>query len=142
MSRTGLLAAWLCLIAASASAQTVAQIQALNDKWDAAFNKGDAAAVAAMYADDAYVLPAGSEMVKGRAAIEKFWGGATQQLGDAKLTTVNVLPLGPSASREIGTFSFRTKATPPQEMTGKYVVVWRKIGGKWLLATDVWNSNK
>lgn len=142
MPKFPMLAVCLGLAAAPASAQTIAQIQALNDKWEAAFNKGDAAAVAAMYATDAYVLPAGAAMVKGRAGIEKFWGGAAQQLGDAKLTTVDVLPLGSAAAREIGTFSFKTKAATPQEMSGKYAVVWRKIGGKWLLATDIWNSDK
>jgi uncharacterized protein (TIGR02246 family) len=143
MIRTAMLG--LCLLlgtAASASAQTTAAIQALNDKWDAAFNKGDAAAIAAMYAPDATVLPPGGDMIKGRDGIQKFWGGAVQQLGDAKLTTVDVLPLGSAAAREIGTFSFKTKGATPQDMTGKYVVVWRRIGGKWLLATDIWNANK
>lgn len=142
MSKIVMLALCLCVVAVSASAQTVAQIQALNDKWDAAFNKGDAAAMAALYAEDAAVLPPGADMIKGRAGIEKFWGGAVQQLGDAKLTTVDVLPLGSAAAREIGTFSFKTKAATPQDVSGKYVVVWRKIGGKWLLATDIWNTNK
>ena len=110
--------------------------------WAAAFNKGDAAAVAAMYTEDAFVLPPGAEMVKGRAAIEAFWRQAAQQMGDAKLTTVDVLPLGPSAAREIGTVSLKTKSQPSQEIIGKYAVVWRKIGGSWKLATDIWNTNK
>ncbi len=59
-----------------------------------------------------------------------------------KLVAVDVAPLGRSAAREIGTFSFETKAQPPQPVVGKYVVVWRKIGGHWLLATDIWNTNK
>ena len=110
--------------------------------WAAAFNKGDAAAVAAMYTEDAFVLPPGAEMVKGRAAIEAFWRQAAQQMGDAKLTTVDVLPLGPSAAREIGTVSLKTKSQPSQEIIGKYAVVWRKIGGSCKLATDIWNTNK
>ncbi|HEU0154585.1 MAG TPA: SgcJ/EcaC family oxidoreductase [Stellaceae bacterium] len=142
MTRGMLLAAALLLLAAPAPAQTVGQIQQLNDKWMAAFDKGEAAALAAMYAPDAYVLPAGAEMAKGRQAIGAFWQGATKQLGDAKLVTVDVLPLGRRAAREIGTFSFKTKAQPPQEVVGKYAVVWRKIGGRWLLATDIWNMNK
>jgi ketosteroid isomerase-like protein len=55
----------------SAAAQGKATIQKLNDEWTAAFDKG-AAAVAAMYAPDAYVLPPGGDMVKGRSAIEVF----------------------------------------------------------------------
>jgi uncharacterized protein (TIGR02246 family) len=132
-----------CLsVGSPALAQNKATIEKLNDVWTAAFNKGDAAAVAALYTEDAYVLPAGSAMVKGRAAIEAFWRQAAQQMSDAKLTTVDVLPLGRSAAREIGTVTLKTKSQPPQEVVGKYVVVWRKIGRDWKLATDIWNTDK
>ena len=132
-----------CLsLGSPAVAQNKATIEKLNDVWTAAFNKGDAAAVAALYSEDAYVLPPGSAMVKGRPAIEAFWRQAAQQMTDAKLTTVDVLPLGRSAAREIGTVTLKTKSQPPQEIVGKYVVVWRKIGREWKLATDIWNTNK
>jgi uncharacterized protein (TIGR02246 family) len=135
----------LCAVLAMAGparAQTAAAIQKLDDAWSAAFNNGDAAAVAAMYANDAYVLPAGHDLVKGRAAIAAFWQGEARQIGNAKLVVVDVSSLGPRAAREIGTFSFETKTQPPQPITGKYVVVWRRIGSRWLLATDIWNMNK
>jgi uncharacterized protein (TIGR02246 family) len=132
-----------CLsLGSPALAQNKATIEKLNDVWTAAFNKGDAASVAALYAEDAYVLPPGSAMVKGRAAIEAVWRQAAQQMSDAKLTTVDVLPLGRSAAREIGTVTLKTKSQPPQEVVGKYVVVWRKIGRDWKLATDIWNTDK
>jgi len=132
-----------CLsLGSPAFAQNKATIEKLNDVWTAAFNKGDAAAVAALYTEDAYVLPPGSGIVKGRAAIEAFWRQAAQQMSDAKLTTVDILPLGRSAAREIGTVTLKTKSQPPQEVVGKYVVVWRKVGRDWKLATDIWNTDK
>jgi uncharacterized protein (TIGR02246 family) len=132
-----------CLsVGSPALAQNRATIEKLNDAWTAAFNKGDAAAVAALYSEDAYVLPPGSAMVKGRAAIEAFWRQAAQQMTDAKLTTLDVLPLGRSAAREIGTVTLKTKSQPPQEVVGKYAVVWRKVGRDWKLATDIWNTDK
>ena len=132
-----------CLsVGSPALAQNKATIEKLNDVWTAAFNKGDTAAVAALYTEDAYVLPPGSAMVKGRAAIEAFWRQAAQQMSDAKLTTIDVLPLGRSAAREIGTVTLKTKSQPPREVVGKYVVVWRKIGRDWKLATDIWNTDK
>ena len=137
-----MIVAGLGLGAAPAVAQNKAMIEKLNDVWTAAFNKGDAAAVAALYAEDAYVLPPGSAMVKGHAAIEGFWRQAAQQMSDAKLTTIDVLPLGRSAAREIGTVTLKTKSQPPQEVVAKYVVVWRKIGRDWKLATDIWNTDK
>ena len=129
------------LLTTPALAQTTAQIQKLNDQWMAAFNKADAAAVAAMYTIDAYVLPDGREMVKGRPAIEALW---KQQMAGAtveKITTLDVKPLGGSAAREIGTATMKTKAQPPQDVVIKYAVVWQKEGGQWKLLQDIWNMN-
>jgi uncharacterized protein (TIGR02246 family) len=101
----------LMLAAASpAVAQSKATMQQLNDRWADAFNQGDAPAVAAMYTADAYVLPAGAEMVKGRPAIEAMWRQNMQQIGNIKCTTIDVKPLGSSAAGEIGTCTFKTKA--------------------------------
>jgi len=136
------LAAGLVLLAAPALAQSKPTIQKLEDQWGAAFNKGDAAAVAAMYTDDAFVLPAGAELVSGRDKIAAFWGQATQQLGDVKCTSLDVKPLGRNAAREIGTCTFKTKGQTPQDGDLKYAVVWRKINGQWLFNTDIWNMNK
>jgi uncharacterized protein (TIGR02246 family) len=141
-ARCALAAATLLLFAAPALAQSKAAIQQLNDQWTAAFNKGDAAALAAMYTADAYVLPAGAPMVKGRADIQKFFTGAVQQLGDIKITTLEVKPLGGMAAREIGTATFKTKGANPQDGALKYAVVWQREGGRWKLLQDIWNMDK
>jgi uncharacterized protein (TIGR02246 family) len=127
---------------APAMAQSKTAIQKLEDQWGAAFSKGDAAAVAAMYTEDAYVLPAGAPMAHGRDDIQKFWGAAMQQLSDVKCTAVDVKPLGRSAAREIGTCTFKTKGATPQDGALKYAVVWQKVNGQWMLNTDIWNMDK
>jgi hypothetical protein len=53
-----------------------------------------------------------------------------------------VKSLGPSAAREIGTFSLKTKGPATKELIGKYVVIWEKVGNEWKLATDIWNEGK
>ena len=103
-----LTATCLCL-PVSAMAQDKATIQSLNDQFAKAFNAGDTAAVAAHYTEDAVVLPPGAEMVMGRNAILTFWKSAADQIGDIKLTAVDVKPLGSNAAREIGTFSLGPK---------------------------------
>ncbi|HWD57401.1 MAG TPA: SgcJ/EcaC family oxidoreductase [Stellaceae bacterium] len=130
------------LCAAPAMAQSKATIQKLEDAWGAAFNRGDASAVAAMYTEDAYVLPAGAPMVKGRADIQSFWGQAMQQLSDVKCTALDVKPLGRSGAREIGTCTFKTKGATPQDGALKYAVTWQKVSGQWMLNTDIWNMDK
>jgi ketosteroid isomerase-like protein len=58
-----------------------------------------------------------------------------EHVDDPKVTTLDVKVLGRSAAREIGTFSLKMKGAKPQEITGKYVVVWEK-------AADIWNEGK
>jgi uncharacterized protein (TIGR02246 family) len=118
-----------------------AEIEAANARWMEFFNKGDFAGVASLYSVDATAFPPGSSMVKGRAAIGAMWKSLAEQVSDPKVTTVDVKRLGPSAAREIGTFSLKTKGPTPKEIAGKYVVVWEKVGRDWKLATDIWNDD-
>ena len=141
MRSIALVLAFVFGLIAPASAQK-AEIEAVNAKWIEFFNKGDFAGVASLYTTDATAFPPGSAMVLGGAAIGAMWKSMAEQAGDPKLTTLDVKPLGPSAAREIGTFSLKTKSPTPQEVTGKYVVVWEKVGNDWKLAADIWNDGK
>lgn len=132
----------LSLLSGAAHAQDRASIEKLNSALELAFNKGDFAAVANMYSEEAYLLPPGADMAKGRSSIQAFWTQAGQAVGNLKLTTVDVKALGSDAAREIGTFSFMTKGQAQQQVKGKYVVVWEKIGGEWKIAADIWNADK
>ena len=141
MRSIALVLAFVFGLIAPASAQK-AEIEAVNAKWIEFFNKGDFAGVASLYTPDATAFPPGSAMVQGGAAIGAMWKSMAEQASDPKLRTLDVKPLGPSAAREIGTFSLKTKTPTPQEVTGKYVVVWEKVGNDWKLAADIWNDGR
>lgn len=119
-----------------------AEIERVNALWIECFNKGDFNGIASLYTDDAVAFPPGSPMVKGKAAIGAMWKALAEQAGDPKITTLDVKRLGHLAAREIGTFSLKTKEPTPKEITGKYVVVWEKVRGRWQLAADIWNDGK
>jgi uncharacterized protein (TIGR02246 family) len=141
MRRTALVVAFFIGLIVPAIAQK-ANIEAVNAKWIEFFNKGDFDGVASLYTADATAFPPGSAMVKGRAAIGTMWKNMAEQVSDPKVTTLDVKRLGPSAAREIGTFSLKTKGSTPKEVTGKYVVVWEKVGRDWKLAADIWKEGK
>jgi len=141
MRSVALVVAFVLGLVAPAFAQR-ASIDAVNAKWIELFNKGDFDGVASVYTVDATAFPPGSAMVKGRAAIGAMWKSMAEQASDPKLTTIDVKRLGPAAAREIGTFSLKTKGPTPKEVTGKYVVVWERVGGDWKLAADIWNDGK
>src|SRR5688572_13675584 len=52
--------------------------------WTTAFNAGDPARLAALYAEDARTLPPGGPPVVGRGDIESYWRG---DLGEGGVTT-------------------------------------------------------
>jgi uncharacterized protein (TIGR02246 family) len=131
-----------CLFTTGALAQSVPEMQKMADEFAAAFNKGDIATVANQYKDDAVVFPPGGDMVKGKQAIQSFWTEAAKGIQIANFKVTDVRSLGPDAAREQGYAFIKTKGDKPQEMVGKYVVIWEKVGGKWKLDSDIWNLNK
>jgi len=117
-------------------------VEAANAEWAAAFNRGDAVAVAALYTEGAALMPPDREMVRGRQGIQEFWQGAIQRgRQNAVLTTEEVQADGNTAY-EIGRISLtvHAKDEAPKPIFSKYVVVWkRQAGGRWKLHVDVWN---
>lgn len=120
-----------------------AAIEAGNATFSEAFSRGDSDAIAALYSEDAIVLPPGGAMVKGRPAIAEFWK-ATRQSGvtGAVLTTLEVDASGDLA-HEVGTalLTIQPKGKKkPAKASVKYVVVWKRNGGVWQLHRDIWND--
>ena len=141
MHRIALTIAFIAGLIGPAFAQK-AEIEAANAKWIGFFIKGDFAGIASLYTDDAAAFPPGASIVKGKDAIGAMWKDLAEKVSDPKLTILDVKSLGPSTAREIGTFSLTTKAPTPEEITGKYVVIWEKVGSDWKLAVDIWNDGK
>ncbi len=117
-------------------------IEAGNDAFDAAFNGGDGAAVAALHGDDAAIFPPEAPRMDGREAIAAFWQGAIDAgLSDLDLQTVEVVESGDQAV-EVGAVTLNVPGSDGATVTavGKYVVVWQRgDDGAWRLHRDIWN---
>jgi uncharacterized protein (TIGR02246 family) len=119
-------------------------IDAANIAFAAAFNKGDAAAAAGLYAEDAAVFPPDAKRVDGRAGIEAFWKGAINAgITDVALKAVEVTEAGDFAFEAgEGSLSVPVAGGSKAPLSIKYVVVWKKAGnGSWQLYRDIWNGN-
>ena len=108
------------------------------------YNRGDAAAVADFYTDDAKILPPNSEMVSGKQAIEAFWK-ATLEMGMRKLT-IETAEVGYDGNlgydRGIVTISTKPEAGQPVTVRSKYLVLLkRQADGSWKIAVDIWNTD-
>lgn len=69
------LSAGLLVPAMAAAASSDEEVRAAYAAWDAAFGKSDAKAIGAMYTNDALLLPPTHDILKGPAAVEKFFTG-------------------------------------------------------------------
>lgn len=108
-----------------------------------AFNRGDIAAVAAMYSEDAILLPPDGELVRGRSAIEALWQGTRDSGVKTIAFTVLDVHSGRDLAVEVGKADLKIQPPnqPESSQTVKYVVVWRREkGGVWKLFRDIWNS--
>ena len=118
-------------------------IDAANQNFMNAFQRGDAAGVAACYTTEARLLPPNGQPMTGTAAITAFWQGA-MELGitAAKLETVE-LETRDDLAFELGQYTLTIQPAPDTTVTdvGKYVVVWKQADGAWKLHVDIWNTN-
>jgi ketosteroid isomerase-like protein len=134
------------LAAAPLAAQNTprAQIDAVNARFMATFNRGDAVGAGQFYSTDAVLLPPNSAAVHGRSGIAGAWAAFGKMGGtNLKLSTIELVAHGDMA-HEMGNYSLDVK--PPKGALvhdhGKYIVIWKrdpKAG--WQLYRDIWNSD-
>ncbi len=121
-----------------------AQINEISVKWVAAFKQGDFAAIEALYASNGLLLPSNSPPVEGPKAIVevwKSWGELPNVEIDFGANRIEVSSSGDMAY-DYGwyTFAFDTDKGRVTDK-GKYIVVWKKVGGAWKVAADMFNTN-
>lgn len=134
-----------CVLVTSANSQQSARriFEANNRQFIEAFNKGDAAAVANMYTVDGRLLSPNSDIVEGRANIQKFWQGAmTAGLKMVSLDMSHFETHG-NIAIEVGHYTTTLPGAGGSTVTdrGKYVVVWKRQGSMWKLAIDSFSTN-
>ena len=135
----GLLAS-VCLVPAAYANGVRSAIEAANAQFVATAAKGDGAGLAALYAKQGQVMPAGSDPIAGTDAIQKFWQGALDSgISGVTLKTLDVYGQGPTAT-EVGQYELRDKAGKVLDK-GKYIVIWQHANGKWLLLRDMFSTS-
>jgi uncharacterized protein (TIGR02246 family) len=118
-----------------------AAIRALAKQWSDSAATKDPAKFAAFYAEDAAFLFENMPLVTGKAAIAEALGPMMQDTNFALTfgsTKVEVARSGDIAY-ETGTYELTLtdqKTKKPFSTKGKYIVVWKKVGGTWKVAVD------
>ena len=101
------------------------------------FTERDAAAIGELYTEDGRVIAPGAEPASGRAAITAFWARAMESTQSVALETLSVEVAGEFALEE---GVVRLTANDGSQSSERYLVVWKRVGRRWQLHRDIWNS--
>ena len=119
-------------------------IAANNRAFENAVETGNVEAIAALLAPDVIALPPDGPIVAGREAVTQLWASAIKEHGmtSCRITTDTLDVVGDMAS-DVGRATM-TMAPPGgirETATIKFVVVWKRLDGRWLLHRDIWNTS-
>ena len=122
-----------------------AEIEAVNAQLAGAVQEGNAAAAAAVYTENAILMPPNSPRIFGRDSAEAAWASLLSSgLKESTLSTVEVMGSGDTIC-EIGEYVFLFEPGGGRRAyteEGKYHVVWKlNSAGEWKIHVDIWNSN-
>ena len=117
----------------------------MNRDFAAALNAKDAQAAAALYTEDAVLIPPGEPLVRGREAIEEYWRGAIESGGvrDVSVETMDALSSG-SLGYETGSFILTANGPDGEAVIdrGRYIeLLRREPDGRWLSTHGIWNAS-
>jgi ketosteroid isomerase-like protein len=105
--------------------------------WTRAFDTGDAAALAALYTEDAHSMPPGAPAIAGRREIESYWrddigsgGVATKLKPDDSVVQGDLLHVAGS---------YDVVAQDGSSLArGQYAHLWTRVGNDWKVKHEIW----
>ena len=145
-------ARFLLILAAALTVSACAPQKALHDTaadvsalastaagWQKAYNEKNADGVAALYSEDAQLLPPGNPAVNGRAAIRDYWANDIAATGMPVTISSDASNVGGDWAWRSGTWS--SQDPKGGTVTGKYIEVWHRTPDGWQIHRDIWNAD-
>ena len=126
---------------ASVGADSLAIVAAAN-AFSAAYVRGDADSMAALYTEDAAIFPEGTPAIVGREPIRRYWTLPPNRRITRHVLMPDRIDIVGDVAHDYGRFQIagETDGTPWGPSFGKYLVVWRRgADGRWRMHLDMWN---
>lgn len=124
----------------AAEADASAHIAEAGRRFLQLFAASDPASIAACYTEDAQILTASMSPVRGRAAIESLFK-FTRGPGHTLEFRTEDLDVVSGTAIEIGAYVRRDSNGSTLDR-GRYVVVWKRVGGEWKIHRDLFTTGR
>lgn len=121
------------------SAQESPELAAKADSWEQMLNAGDLEGMVGLYTEDAHLLPPNAEMAQGHDAVRAIFGGMIDAGLTGSLSITEAIVAGDLGYR-VGTYTLKAP-DGSQVDRGKYLEVWRQVGGEWKISVDTFGSS-
>ena len=115
-------------------------IEEANEVFMAAFNAHDGAALAELYTEDAQLMPPNSDFIVGKDAIAAFWPAIFGAGIDSALLEIREVDALGNTAVEVSYYTLYLADGQVADQ-GKYMIVWKRVSGKWFIHRDIFNSS-
>ena len=131
------MSAGLVACGSAAPAENTAAADEVTAAWVKAFNAGDAAAVGALYTEEAHSMPPGGGPVTGRTSIEAYWREDMGSGGIVTTLTPNDSVMQGDLLHVDGTYEVKAK-DGLSLAKGQYQQLWDHADNQWKVQHEVW----
>jgi ketosteroid isomerase-like protein len=118
------------------------EIQDAARQFSAAYMRGDADAMTALYTRDAVIFPERSHAISGHDALKRYWTVKPGQKITRHLLIPTQVTVDGKHAYDHGIFEIAGERNGKSwgPLRGKYLVVWRREPDGWKMQLDMWNS--
>lgn len=122
-------------------AKELEKIKTNISRFSSAYMQGQTEELVKLYTSDAGLLPGNGDIVKGEAAIRKFWKIPQGQKILLHVVTPLEIEVVENTAYDHGYFEGETLFADGKKSKwyGKYVIAWKKVNGEWKIYLDSWS---
>lgn len=130
----------LLVISACSQKDVSKEIQKENDQISAAIVNGSFDELISRYTEDGMIIPPNAEPMIGREAISLMW----QTIKTMGVTNMQFKTISAEQHGNVAIEHGMYKLFAGEDILidhGKYIVIWEKKGGMWMIKKDIWNTS-
>lgn len=113
-----------------------------SERWSEHYVNESLRGLAELYTDDGKILPNGADIIEGREAIAEHFKMKEGYSPLSHTVQSEEITICGEYAYDYGYYQGTNENARKEQnsFSGKYVIIWKKLDGKWLIYVDIWNA--